>query len=106
MHKIARRVALVAAMAAMLGGAGQAGERIPGRWAKQGQFVQLNIGCSQAWVCVPRQDVMYSSDLRLSGPERQTTLGACSAGGGPIDGCNYCLAREPEEACELTLVPR
>jgi hypothetical protein len=94
--------ALVAAVALE----GQAGQVIDGRWMADGQWVQMNTLCTQAWICVPVQSTMYSSEFRLAGPDREVTWGACNVAGGDVSNCNSCAVSPPSPSCTLTLQPR
>jgi hypothetical protein len=94
--------ALVAAVALE----GQAGQVIDGRWMADGQWVQMNTACTQAWICVPNQPTMYSSEFQLVGPARQVTWGACNVAGGDVSSCNTCAVAPPSQSCSLTLQPR
>lgn len=88
-------IALVFASAAL------AQDRQLGRWSKDGRFVQLNIACSQLWVCGPSKDIL--TDKRILSTSPRSTQGSCSAGDGPIGGCNACMASEPRDRCEWWL---
>lgn len=71
----------------------------PGKWMKNGDFVQINIGCTQRYTCHPKTSVLHSADTYIAVTKPQVETGVCSAGGGAIDSCNVCLVSEPTEPC-------
>lgn len=77
-----------------------------GVWAKSGSSAQLHTRCLQTWKCGPKEDIIYGGDKILKATSPKSTLGVCSAGDGPIDSCNYCLANPPKDTCTWTLENR
>jgi hypothetical protein len=69
---------------------------IRGTW-EAGTFTNISIVCWQKWYCI-RPPGIYSADC--TGTPSTTTTGACSAGGGPADSCNFCVASPPTQPCE------
>ena len=98
--------AFIAAVLLSTTGPLSASDQIEGNWVRDGAWTPINAACTQAWVCVPKQAVIYSSEYRLVGPSRQATIGSCSAGGGDFSSCNFCLISPPDEECALSLKKR
>ncbi len=70
----------------------------PGKWAP-GLFTHVNVVCVQKWHCVRKPGYW---DAECTDTRSESTTGVCSANGGPVDGCNACLATRPERACVTT----
>jgi hypothetical protein len=80
--------------------------RNAGKWVKDGDFVQINVLCSQSWVCVPDESMYLPGDREIKVTPATSTRGSCSAAGGAADSCNACLASAPKRRCEWWLVKR
>ena len=70
-----------------------------GVWSKNKNFSHINLICIQIWSCYPNEDILHGPDTYVEVSNSQSTSGTCSAGDGPTDGCNVCLASEPTEKC-------
>ena len=70
-----------------------------GIWVKAGAPAQINVACTQVWHCRPATDVLHDESTKVVTTDNEITTGVCSAGDGPIDSCNVCVANEPEEKC-------
>lgn len=77
-----------------------------GKWVKNRDFSQVNIGCIQTWTCHPKSDILHDASYFVAVTKPQVTNGICSAGGGAIDSCNVCLASEPNIPCKWELRKR
>lgn len=88
---------LAALMMVVLPTPGFAGVEV-GAWQKD-TWTQANIGCLQRWTCHPKSSVLHGADEFVAVTKPANTIGACSAGAGPIDSCNHCLAAEPAAKC-------
>lgn len=97
------RLVFVAALA--FASASLASDDHPGQWVKAGDPAQVNVGCTQVWHCVPIGDQLHSADTHIVATDNELTIGACSVGGGDIEGCNVCLAATPTTACTWHLEP-
>jgi hypothetical protein len=98
------RVFLALALAASTY-ATEAQDKRPGKWVK-GSFAQYNLWCTQAWQCVPSQNVLHSPQTRVETTPADSTQGVCNAAGGPADSCNVCSASQPKSPCLYWTVPR
>jgi hypothetical protein len=74
-----------------------------GKWIASGPFAQVNVACSQAWECSAGQDILHGPDTYVWRTSSTVTWGVCSAGDGPVDGCNVCLSSPPTDPCEWEL---
>jgi hypothetical protein len=73
-----------------------------GQWVK-GNFAQVNIGCLQAYQCVPGIDLLHGNDTVVKTTPSEGVMGVCNAGGGAADGCNFCASSPPPKPCEYWL---
>jgi hypothetical protein len=80
-------------------------DKKPGKWIK-GSFAQYNLWCTQAWQCVPGQDVLHGPNSRVVTTAADSTQGVCNAAGGPSDSCNVCSASPPKAQCQYWLERR
>ena len=61
--------------------------------------------CTIRYVCGPRQTGMNDASCKMDA-DIETVRGACSAGSGPVDECNSCLAAAPSRTCHYKWVRR
>ena len=78
------------------------GDKSNGLWVA-GNFFQVNVSCTQAWQCIPGVDVLHDPSTVLVTTPNTSTTGVCSAGDGPADTCNVCLANNPKDSCQYWL---
>lgn len=74
-----------------------------GVWSPDTNFAQVNSYCTRSYICGPREDILHSEDTKVIATSPKLVLGVCSAGGGPIDGCNVCNTNPPTDKCEWNL---
>lgn len=75
-----------------------------GTWAKAGSASQINAACLQVWRCGPSNAILHDPRQKVDATSPQSTMGVCSAGSGPVDSCNVCLASPPTKECRWKLV--
>lgn len=78
------------------------GEKSKGKWVK-GNFAQANVGCLQAYQCIPGVNVLHGKDTVVKTTPNEGVYGICNAAGGPADGCNTCAANPPVKPCQYWL---
>src|SRR5262245_12498829 len=61
--------------------------------------------CQIKYTCGPKQTGMNDASCKMEA-DSKTVRGACSAGSGPVDSCNSCLAAAPSETCHYKWVSR
>ncbi len=79
---------------------------IEGVWSA-GKPVQLPgiPFCQIKYTCGPAQTTMSDASCKMDA-DTETVRGACSAGSGPVDSCNSCLAAAPSKTCHYKWVKR
>lgn len=90
----------VACLWLFIGSAALADEGI---WTTGSQFAQANVACMRTYTCGPAKDIMHSADMKVVSTEPKLVWGVCSAGQGPVDGCNVCLTNPPKDKCIWSL---
>lgn len=102
LHRV-RLIGVALTVGCLWTSASEAEDRV---WVGEENFAQLNVACIRVYVCRPGQDILHSADTVLKLSEPQTQTGICSAGDGPIDGCNVCVSNPPSDPCTWELVPK
>lgn len=74
-----------------------------GVWQAASNFAQVNVACTRTYTCGPAKDIMHSADMKVVATDTKLVWGVCSAGQGPVDGCNVCLTNPPKDKCTWSL---
>jgi hypothetical protein len=61
--------------------------------------------CQIKYTCGPAQTGMNDASCKMEA-DSETVRGACSAGSGPVNSCNSCLAAAPSKTCHYKWVKR
>jgi hypothetical protein len=102
MYKIRWNLLLLALGNSILFGSEMIGSKSQGEW-QRGNYVQVNVGCSQTWVCTPGTNVIHSPDTIVVTSGNAMTAGVCNVADGPVGSCNACAASLPSRPCEYWL---
>lgn len=78
------------------------GTKSDGAWTP-GLVAPANVGCLQAWLCIPGVDILHDDTTVVVTSPNDKSFGVCSAGDGPADSCNVCLASKPTARCQYWL---
>ncbi len=78
-----------------------------GVWRASGKFNQVNVGCVQAWICVPAQQIMYDPSMQVVSTPAKLMTGVCQVTTDPTS-CGQCTATftPPQDICIWHLEPK
>jgi hypothetical protein len=76
-------------------------EREMGIWMPMpGTIVNVNMGCSMQWVCLPEQSGI--SNHAQATPTERVGNGTCVVTKGAADSCERCIVSPPSTLCVIT----